>query len=275
MKKAYAFSILAGMFLAGCQTTSNIDPHYKGDRAKPIASIRSVTLEKITSTKEFMKTGDSLYHQGYCMLGYALFTGLQEGPNEIKKFAASVGADCILSQVALVGTTTQSYMGLDSYTPGRTVTTYGSATAYGTGTSTGSLTTPYGPMSYNSQTTGTAYGTGSSTTYIPAQSTYSPRYYEVPITRQAYAFWLSPQGYLRNLREEWGKLNSAKPANQQASEEAMKMFAMHFAQAWNLVLPKDLRPIAEVKELSTEEKKKFRESWVAGRETSKKLNELD
>lgn len=270
MKKTLVLGFTTAILLVGCQTNSNISPHYNGARVKPISSSQSVTLEKIPAKEKFLERCESLSQQGYTMLGRAIFTGLQDGPEKIKNFAASVGSDCVLSQVILVGTATQSYMGVDSYTPGSTVTSYGTATAYGTGTSTGSIRTPYGPIGYNSQTTGTAFGTGTSTTYLPAQVTYSPRYYEVPVTSQAYAFWLSPQGYLRNWRKEWEKMSSAKPANQQVGEEAMKLSAMQFAQAWNLALPRDLRPTSAVKELSAEEKQKFREFWVKGNDNSKK-----
>jgi len=223
-----------------------------------------VALEKIPTKEKFLERCESLGQQGYTMIGKAFFTGLQDGPDEIKNFAASIGADCVLSQVLLVGTATQSYMGVDSYTPGRTVTSYGTATAYGTSTTAGILTTPYGPLGYNSQSTGNAFGSATSTTYIPAQVTYSPKYYEVPVTSQAYAFWLSPQGYLRNWRKEWEKINSSKPDSQKVGEEEMRLSAVHFAQAWNLALPKDLRPSVDFKELSPEEKKKFREYWVGG-----------
>lgn len=270
MKNIASFIILSFFLLVGCQTSSNISPHYSGARMKPIASSRTVTLEKMPSGKKFLERGENLGNQGFTMLGKALFTGLQDGPEEIKAFAASIGADFVLSRVVLVGTTTQSYMGLDSYTPGRTVTSYGSATAYATGTNTGSITTPYGPMGFNSQSTGTAYGSGTSSTYIPAQATYSPRYYEVPITEQAYAFWQSPQGYLRNWRQEWDLMNSSKPTTQQAGEEEMKLAAMYFAQSWNLVLPNNLRPTVAARVLSPEEKRKFREFWITRNEDKPK-----
>jgi hypothetical protein len=253
--------------LSGCQTTSKIAPHYNGQKAEPITSSQSVRLEKMGSKEEFIKRGKILTQQGYSMVGSAFFTGLQDGPTEIKKFAASIGADCVLSAVQLVGTSTESYMGVDSFTPGQTITTYGTASAYGTGTGSGTIRTPYGPMGYNSQTSGTAYGSGTSTTYIPAQVTYSPKYYEVPITDQAYVFLLSPQGYLRNWRKEWlkgwEKANSSRSTPQPAEEEEMKVGAMYFAQAWNLVLPKEFKPTTPVRDLSAEERKKYREIWVS------------
>jgi hypothetical protein len=228
-----------------------------------------VRLEKTQSREEFLERCEKIGQQGYTMLGKALFTGLQDGPTEIKQFAASVGADCVVSAVKLVGTATQSYMGLDSYTPGRAVTSYGTASAYGTGSGSGTITTPYGPMGFNSQTTGTAVGTATSTTYIPAQATYSPRYYEVPITDQAYVFWLSPQGYLRNWRGQWKqgweKANSSTANPNPPDEELMKVAARNFAQAWNLALPKDLKPNTSLRDLTPDERKKIREIWVSNK----------
>ncbi len=263
--KAFIFLIFATV-LTACQTTSHIAPNYTGSRVNPI-SLQSVTLEKIQSNEKYMQRCEALGKQGYTFLGKALFTGLQDGPSEIKKFAASVGADCVVSQVILVGSTTQSYMGMDSFTPGQTITSLSRATSYGTGVTTGSFTTPSGPMGYNSQTTGTAYGTGTSTTYIPPQATYSTKYYEVPITSQAYTFWLSPQGYLLNWETEWKKgwekANSSRAVPLPATDEVMKNGAMYFAQAWNLVLPQNLRPKNPLRDLSEEERKIYREKWVS------------
>ena len=215
------------------------------------------TFEK---SKEQMK---AFIKQGYTLVGLASFTGLQDGPEAIKKFAASIGADLVLSDVLLVGTSTQSYMGIESFTPGSSITSFGTASAYSTGSGSGSLSTPYGPMSYNSQSYGSGYGTATSTTYVPAQVTYAPRYYEVPVTRQLYGFYLSPQGYLRNWRQEWSKLNSNKSASSQGDEEEMKKNAMAFAQSWNLILPNDLMPKTQLLELSPAAKKINREHWIS------------
>ena len=88
MKKTLVLGFTTAILLVGCQTNSNISPHYNGARVKPISASQSVTLEKIPAKEKFLERCESLNQQGYTMLGRAIFTGLQDGPEKIKNFAA-------------------------------------------------------------------------------------------------------------------------------------------------------------------------------------------
>ncbi len=243
---------LALPLIAGCQTGNEISSNYKGMRFGVTGSSGGVTIVKMHPPFETAKKQwNSLIDSGYTPMGNSFFAGIYNHSDEVKKFAARIGADLVLRDIMPVGEVTKSYMGVESFTPGRTITSFGSASAYSTGTGSGTLFTPSGPVNYSGQSSGNAYGTGMSTTYIPSQTTYAPRYYQVPVARQFYAFWLSPQGYLKNLRREFKKNNIG-------TEEGMRSFAANFAQAWNVTLPKDLTPFGPVGQLSESEKQEIR-----------------
>jgi hypothetical protein len=237
--------------LVGCQTANNIAPHYKGSSYKRLAAANSVELRKLPDV-DFDTHLKSMNKQGYLMIGGAMFRGAQQTIPQIKSFAASIGADLVEGAANQVGTAQRTYMGVSSYTPGSTITTFGTAAGYASGTSTGRVTTPFGPMSYNSQSSGTAFGTSASSTYVPGQVTYAPRTYNVPISDQTYIFWVSPSAYLRNWMDNAKMAFGDLPPAQQPSMEDIKLRAALFAQAWNVPLPAGLRPAQPIPQLSPE-----------------------
>lgn len=239
---------LLAVMATGCQTTGNIAQHYQGAKYKPLSSANAVQIRKLPIGNAEAHT-KSMNKQGYLNIGKAFFTAQMNTLDEIRGFAASIGADIVDGLAVPVGTEQRSYMGVASYTPGRTATTIGAASAYGSGTSSGNIYSPYGSMQYSGQSSGSAYGTSVSSTYIPPSTTYAPQTYEVPIAQQAYVFWLSPAGYLRNWKLISNEANAGMPPGQQVSPEEIKRRAAIFAQAWNIPLPASLRPKEPVPQL--------------------------
>jgi hypothetical protein len=238
-------------FATGCQTTSNIAQHYQGAKYKPLPSASTVQIRKLPVGNAQAHT-KSMNKQGYLNIGKAFFTAEMNTLDEIKGFAASIGADVVDGLAVPVGTEQRSYMGVASYTPGRTATTFGAASAYGSGTSAGNIYSPNGNMQYSGQSSGSAYGTSVSSTYIPPSVTYAPQSYEVPIAQQAYVFWLSPSGYLRNWKFIANEANAGNPPEQQISQEEIKRRGAIFAQAWSIPLPSSLRPKEPIPQLPPE-----------------------
>ena len=235
--------------LTGCQTTSNIAPHFEGEKWKRLPSASSVRTGRLPekNANAYAKQRES---QGYVMVGKAIFTGPQQGMDELKGFAASVGADLVEGMVVPVGKEQRSYMGISSYTPGRTITSFGTSSGYASGSGTGTISSPYGPMNFNTQGSATSFGTATTSTYVPAEITYAPRTYEVLITQQAYIFWLSPQGVLRNWLNLAKDANARKPVEERTPIEEVKRRAAIYAQAWRVPLPANLRPKEPVPQFS-------------------------
>jgi hypothetical protein len=235
--------------LTGCQTTSNIAPHFEGEKWKRLPSASAVRTGRLPEKNlgAYVKQRES---EGYVMVGKALFTGQQQGMDELKSFAASVGADLVEGMVVPVGKEQRSYMGISSYTPGRTITSFGTSSGYASGSGTGTISSPYGPMNFNTQGSATSFGTATTSTYVPGQITYAPRSYEVLITQQAYVFWLSPQGVLRNWLNLSKDANARRPVEERAPMEEVKRRAAIYAQAWRVPLPANLRPKEPVPQLS-------------------------
>jgi hypothetical protein len=235
--------------LTGCQTTSNIAPHFEGEKWKRLPSASAVQTGRLPEKdlSGYFKQRES---QGYVMVGKALFTGQQQGMDQLKSFAASVGADLVEGLVVPVGKEQRSYMGMSSYTPGRTITSFGTSSGYASGSSTGTIFSPYGPMNFNTQGSATSFGTATASTYVPPQITYAPRSYEVLVTQQAYVFWLSPQGVLRNWLNLAKDSNALKPVEERAPMEEVKRRAAIYAQAWRVPLPANLRPKEPVPQFS-------------------------
>lgn len=239
-------TLIAGM-ATGCQTTSNIAPHFVGEKWGRITT-NAVQLRKL-STDNIEAHAKNMRKQGYFLVGKAVFQGPQQGIQQIKGFAASVGADLVEGAAAQVGTAQGTYMGVSSYTPGRTITSLGTSAGYANGSQTGNASTPFGPVTYNSQGSATAFGTSTTSTYVPGQTTYAPRTYSIPITQQAYMFWISPKGYLNNWMESMRLAEQDLPPAQRTSTEELKRRAAIFAQAWSLPLPSSLRPLEPVPQL--------------------------
>lgn len=249
--------VLAALGLTGCQTTSNVAPHYRGETYKRLPSANAVREGRLPD-----KNVDAYFKQrkkdGYVMVGKALFTGEQEGLDQLKSFAASIGADLVEGLIIPVGKQQRTYMGVSSYTPGRTLTSYGTSSGYASGSGSGTLYSPYGAMNYNSQGSATSFGTSTTSTYVPAEITYAPMSYEVLITQQAYVFWLSPSGYLRNWLDMAKEFNAGRPPEQRQSLEETKVQAAIYAQAWNVPLPANLRPKTPIPQLTEKERAKIR-----------------
>jgi hypothetical protein len=234
--------------LTGCQTTSNIAPHFQGEKWKRLPSASTVQTGRLPE-KNLDAHIKQREKQGYVFVGKALFTGEQQGLDQLKGFSASVGADLVEGLVVPVGKEERSYMGISSFTPGRSITSVGASTGYASGTGSGTISSPYGPMNFNTQGSATAYGASTTSTYIPAEITYAPKTYQAMITQQAYMFWLSPKGMLRNWFELAKESNASKPVTEQVPPEEVKRRAAIYAQAWGLPLPANLRPKEPVPQL--------------------------
>ena len=234
-------STLLAAFATGCQTTSNIAPHFEGVPGKRLASASQVQTRKIPTT-DLKAHRKNMAKQGYMLVGKALFVGEQQGDQQLKGFSASVGADLVEGYIVPVGTSQRSYMGVSSYTPGRTATSFGASSAYATGSSTGTINAPYGAIPFNTSGSATAYGTSATSTYIPSQTTYAPMSYDVLVTQQMYLFWASPNQMLREWLDIAKEQNATKPPDQQVSLEETKRRAAIYAQAWRFPLPRNLRP---------------------------------
>lgn len=236
MKNLAALVGLASMALGvtGCQTKSEIAQHFDGVRYKRVPSASAVELRKLSLANFDPKAHrKEMAKQGYSMVGKALFTGIHESVDEVKGFAASVGADLVEGVAYPVGTVTKTHMGIGSYTPQRTITSFGSSSVY---------------------------GTDSTTTHIPSEITYVPQSYQVPVSQQVYLFWLSPSGVLRNWMDI--NRNSASAAGKQLTTEDIKGTAALFAQANNVRLPKSLEPKNSIQKLDAQTLEKIRESQV-------------
>jgi hypothetical protein len=105
-------------------------------------------------------------------------------------------------------------------------------------------------MNFNTQGSATSFGTATTSTYVPGQVTYAPRSYEVLITQQAYVFWLSPQGMLRNWLNLAKDANARRPVEERAPMEEVKRRAAIYAQVWSVPLPANLRPKEPVPQFS-------------------------
>jgi len=243
--------------LTGCQTTSNIAPHYEGAKWKRLSSSSAVQTGRLPE-KNLDAHIKQREKQGYIGIGKAFFTGQQQGLSQLKSFAASVGSDFVEGLVVPVGKEQRSYMGISSYTPGRTITSLGASSGYASGSSSGTISSPYGPMSFNTQGSGTSFGTAAASTYVPPEITYAPKTYEVLVTQQMYIFWLSPAGVLRNWPEMVRETNAIKPAAERISDEETKFQAAIFAQVWRVPLPANLRPRQPVPQLSEKELSELR-----------------
>lgn len=240
---------LLAVMATGCQTTSNIAPHFEGTPGKRLASASQVQTRKIPTMK-LEAHRKNMAKQGYMLVGKALFVGEQQGDQQLKGFSASVGADLVEGYIVPVGTSQRSYMGVSSYTPGRTATSFGASSAYATGSSSGTINSPYGAVPFNTSGSATAYGTSTTSTYIPSQTTYAPMTYDVLVTQQMYLFWASPMQTLREWHDIAKQANAGKPPEQQVSPEETKRRAAIFAQAWGLRLPTNLRPKEQVPPMS-------------------------
>ncbi len=116
---------LAIPLIAGCQTGNEISSNYKGMRFGVKGSSSGVTMVEMQPPLETAKKQwNSLIDSGYTPMGTSFFTGIYNHSDEVKKFAAKIGADLVLRDIMLVGEVTQIYMGVESFTPGRTITSF-------------------------------------------------------------------------------------------------------------------------------------------------------
>ena len=260
-------AIGAGLAFAGtgCQTTSNttsnIAPHFQGEKWKRLPSASGVQTARLPE-KNLGAHRDRREKQGYALVGKAGFTGEQQSMEQLKSFAASVGADLAEGLVVPVGTEQRSYMGIGSYTPGRTITSFGASSGYARGSGTGTISSPYGPMNFNTQGSATSFGTATTSTYVPAEITYVPKTYKVLVTRQMYLFWVSPRGVLRNWLEMMKAVNATKPASEQILPEEQRVQAAIYAQVYGLPLPANLRPKNPVPPLSEKQLAELRAKFT-------------
>ena len=242
--KCLVTAIAVAVPLSACQSVSKVAPHFQGKQGfLPVQSYRLVTVRPLLKQPSSPLTKDSLKKheeamgkQGYSLIGVAALRGEQESLDDLRRFSASVGADLVEGRVKVIGSIAKSYIGVSSFTPGTTATSQGT-------------------MVFSTPGVGTTYGSSSTTTNIPAQTTYAPVRYDVPITDQSYLFWLSPKGLL----DVW--LEFIRRYYPRYSTEEAKFAAAVFAQTWNLHLPSNLQPTKPVPKLSREALARLRTQW--------------
>jgi len=241
-------TMLASALTVGCTTIPNRDlvRHFDGDpKDWPRQPVSVVTFQPITPAvgkRSFRAFADDLEKRGYAHIGRVTFTGEQASMDEVKRFAASIGADTIYGGINLVGSAQRSNMVLGSFTPGSYSYTSGSAYGTSSGTASTSGSTPWGPMNFNTTAYGSSSGTYNASTYNSPQMTFVRNTYEVPITQQLYLFYVSPQGVLRHWMQSLPKLNASKPPEQRMTPEQWKEVAAGYANARGVPLPAKLRP---------------------------------
>jgi len=242
---------LPALALGACTTMPNADlvKNFQGATndwpKQPVSAVTFQPISAAVGKKSFASFKADREKRGYALIGGAAFTGEQASLDEVKRFAASVGADTVYGGANLVGSEQRSNMVLGSYTPGSYSYTTGTATGSATGSANTSGTTPWGPMNFNTSATGTSYGTYNASTYNSPQMTFVRNTYEVPITQQMYMFYVSPQGVLRHWMKSLPELNASKPPGQQMTKEEWRQTAVNYAAARGVPLPADLStPIA-------------------------------
>jgi hypothetical protein len=189
--------------LGACATKSAISQYYQaGLPIKQVAQDPSTVrvLEAPKTTKEQRSLALSLSDQGFFYIGGANFSGPPHTPEEIRKFVASVGGDCVIYEKIFMGTGTGSRMVAGSYTPpsiGYSTTT---GTAFGSGSGYSSTSTPFGSVNTTSFGQASAFGSAQSTTYNPGQTTYVRQDFNYPIFNQCIMVFQSPKAQAKNWK---------------------------------------------------------------------------
>lgn len=196
-------STLLALGLGACATKSEISQYYKPGFSLEQVPQNPSTIKVLDAPSSPKNAGNlvlSLSDQGYFYIGSAVFSGPPQTPEEVRKFVASVGGDCVIYEKIFMGTGTGSRMVVGSYTPPSVgySSTFGSA--FGTGTGYATSSTPFGAVNTNIYGQSTAFGSTRSTTYNPGQTTYVRKDYNYPIFNQCLMVFQSPQAQAKNWK---------------------------------------------------------------------------
>jgi hypothetical protein len=196
-------SALLALGLGACATRSEISQYYKpGFSLEQVPQNPSTVrvLDAPSSPKDARNLVLSLSDQGYFYIGSAVFSGPPQTPEEIRKFAASVGGDCVIFEKVFMGTGTGSRMVVGSYTPPSVgySSTFGSA--FGTGTGSANSSTPFGAVNTSIYGQSSAIASARSTTYNPGQTTYMRQDYNYPVFNQCLMVFQSPKAQAKNWK---------------------------------------------------------------------------
>lgn len=242
---------LPTLVLGACAAMPNTDlaRNFQGGAndwpKQPVSAVTFQPISAAVGKKSFEAFKADREKRGYALIGGSGFTGEQASLDEVKRFAASIGADTVYGGANLVGSEQRSNMVLGSYTPGSYSYTSGTATGNATGSASTSGSTPWGPMNFNTSATGTSYGTYNASTYNSPQMTFARNTYQVPITQQMYMFYVSPPGVLRHWMKSLPELNASRPPGEQMTKEEWRQVAVNYASARGAPLPANLStPIA-------------------------------
>lgn len=242
---------LPALALGACTTAPNPDlvRNFQGSAndwpKQPVSAVTFQPISAAVGKKSFAAFKADREKRGYALIGGSAFTGDQASLDEVKRFAASIGADTVYGGANLVGSEQRSNMVLGSFTPGSYSYTSGTATGNATGSASTSGSTPWGPMNFNTTATGTSSANYNASTYNSPQMTFVRNTYEVPITQQMYMFYVSPQGVLRHWMKSLPELNASRPPGQQMTKEEWRQTAVNYASARGVPLPANLStPIA-------------------------------
>lgn len=196
-------SSLLAFGLGACATKSEISQYYQaGLPIKQVAQNSSTVrvLEVPKTTKEQRSLVLSLSDQGFFYIGGAKFSGPARTPEEIRKFAASVGGDCVIYEKIFMGTNTGSRMVVGSYTPPSVGYSTTTGSAYGSGSGYASSSTPFGSVNTTSFGQASAFGSAQSTSFNPGQTTYVRQDFNYPIFNQCIMVFQSPEAQVKNWK---------------------------------------------------------------------------
>jgi hypothetical protein len=196
-------SALLAFGLGACATKNEISQYYQaGVPIKQVAQNSSTVrvLEAPKDTKEQRSLVLSLSDQGFFYIGGAKFSGPSPTPEEIRKFAASVGGDCVIYEKIFMGTNTGSRMVVGSYTPPSVGYSTTSGSAYGTGSGYASSSTPFGSVNTTSFGQASAFGSAQSTAFNPGQTTYVRQDFNYPVFNQCIMVFQSPEAQAKNWK---------------------------------------------------------------------------
>ena len=190
------------LIVAGCAGQSEIANFYKPQSPtlaqKPTNPKHVDVVEPANSKQlqEFLR--DRLANQSFLLLGYASFSGPKVQLSELRKFAASVGGDCVVRTADFAGIKQGSRMVVGSYTPPSS--SYSTGTAFGSASGTAYTTgsTPFGPYNQTTYGSGSSFGTATATTFNPGQVNYVRENFQYPAFDQCITVLQSREGQKRN-----------------------------------------------------------------------------
>jgi hypothetical protein len=136
--------------------------------------------------------------QGYGCIGKVKCSGRLVNDDELRKFASSVGGDLVAKATVFAGMRSGSRYVVDSYTPGRVITSLSNMTGTVSNSSSGSIYGQNGSAYWNGGNSANIYGTGSSTTFVPGETSYVRENFQYPAYLQIYMIYQSDPVFRRN-----------------------------------------------------------------------------